>query len=351
MKKITIACFLALSFAAGASAQPHLLVIQGEPGKFYVEHVVDAKENWYSVGRMYNISPRDIAPFNGTTLSTPLEVGQRLKIPLTASNFSQDGQKGQGETLVPIYHTIQPKEWLYHISTTYSKVPVATLEKWNHITGDQAKAGMDLIVAYLKVKSTQSSLADAAIAQAAPASANQPANRKDSLKAAPVPAKDMAVKEPAKEVQQISKQSSPPNAKENKSSETAAVAKSHENVQPAGQAANNLGNATQGTATHGGVGFFGTEYVADSKTLSGQAGTFKSTSGWQDGKYYALMNNVPVGTIVKVTSPATNKTVYAKVLGQLPDMKESMGLVIRVSNAAAAEMGAGEGKFNVDLRY
>ena len=117
MKKITIACFLALIFSAGALAQPHLLVIQGEPGKFYVEHIVDAKENWYSVGRMYNISPRDIAPFNGTTLSTPLEVGQRLKIPLTASNFSQDGQKGQGETLVPIYHTIQPKEWLYHIST------------------------------------------------------------------------------------------------------------------------------------------------------------------------------------------------------------------------------------------
>jgi hypothetical protein len=63
------------------------------------------------------------------------------------------------------------------------------------------------------------------------------------------------------------------------------------------------------------------------------------------------MNNVPVGTIIKITSPATNKTVYAKVLGQLPDMKESTGLVIRLSNAAAAEMGTGEGRFAVDLRY
>jgi len=29
----------------------------------------------------------------------------------------------------------------------------------------------------------------------------------------------------------------------------------------------------------------------------GNAGYFKSTSGWNDGKYYALMNNVGVGNI------------------------------------------------------
>ena len=80
------------------------------------------------------------------------------------------------------------------------------------------------------------------------------------------------------------------------------------------------------------------------------AGTFKSTSGWTDGKYYALMNNVTVGSIIRVT--ATNgKTVYAKVLGQLPDMKESAGLLIRISNAASAELGLGEGKYSVDVKY
>lgn len=351
MKKLTTAFILALAFGRAASGQPHLLVIQGEPGKFYVEHIVDAKENWYSVGRTYNISPREIAPFNGTTLSTPLEVGQRLKIPLTASNFSQDGQSSQGETLIPIYHTIQPKEWLYHISTTYSKVPVATLEKWNHITGDQAKAGMDLIVAYLRVKSSQSSLADGSKSVGAPSSTSQAVTKKDSLKPAAVPVKDIAIKEPAKEVQQANKASSGSSIQESKSSEPAVVSKTHENAPPAGQPVNNLTNAGQGAITRASGGYFGTEFIANTKTLTGQAGTFKSTSGWQDGKYYALMNNVPVGTIVKITSPATNKTVYAKVLGQLPDMKESTGLVIRVSNAAAAEMGTGEGKFNVDLKY
>ena len=98
-------------------------------------------------------------------------------------------------------------------------------------------------------------------------------------------------------------------------------------------------------------GYFKTQYDAVGKSASGVSGTFKSTSGWNDGKYYALMNNVPVGTIVRVNFPSTNKIIYAKVLGTLPDMKESQGLTIRISDAAATELGAGNAKFTVDVKY
>jgi rare lipoprotein A (peptidoglycan hydrolase) len=64
-----------------------------------------------------------------------------------------------------------------------------------------------------------------------------------------------------------------------------------------------------------------------------------------------LINNVPVGTIVKITNQGTGKSVYAKVLGQLPDMKESAGLTLRLSNAAAAELGVGDGRFSVGVSY
>lgn len=63
------------------------------------------------------------------------------------------------------------------------------------------------------------------------------------------------------------------------------------------------------------------------------------------------MNNVPVGTIVKVSNPSNNKSVYAKVLGQLPDMKESAGLTVRVSDAAAAELGVTVSKFSIEIKY
>jgi hypothetical protein len=98
-------------------------------------------------------------------------------------------------------------------------------------------------------------------------------------------------------------------------------------------------------------GYFKTQYGENGKSISGSAGIFKSTSGWNDGKYYALINNVAVGTILKVNNPASGKAVYAKVLGSLPDMKESVGLTIRISDAAAAELGTGSSKFPVDVKF
>jgi LysM repeat protein len=341
MKQILIATFLRIILGGGLMAQPRLLVIQGEPGKFYLEHTVDAKENWYSVGRLYNLSPREIAPFNGTDISKPLEVGQKLKVPLTATNFSQNGQKAEGETLIPIYHTIEPKEWLYHIATTYSKVSVATLEKWNNITGDQAKAGMQLIVSYLKVKTSQSPLAETMKSQ--PVAIPPPTAKKDSSKT-PLAANSSTTNKTTVKEDAVPKKQSVPQSQpsDNRPAENNSALANTAVLTSAGASKN---------AARGAGGFFESEFLSTSKKLSGQAATFKSTSGWEDRKYYALMNNVPVGTILQITSPVTNKTVYAKVLGQLPDMKESTGLVIRLSNAAAAEMGAGEGRFAVDLKY
>jgi hypothetical protein len=52
-----------------------------------------------------------------------------------------------------------------------------------------------------------------------------------------------------------------------------------------------------------------------------------------------LMNDVLPGTIVRVTAMGSSKTIHAKVLGAVPPGKESEGLVVRLSNAAAAVLG------------
>ena len=98
-------------------------------------------------------------------------------------------------------------------------------------------------------------------------------------------------------------------------------------------------------------GYFKNLHDNSGKNATGVSGIFKSTSGWKDGKYYALMNNVTIGTIVKVNFPSTNKSIYAKVLGELPDMKESTGLALRISDAAASELGAANNKFTVEVVY
>jgi rare lipoprotein A (peptidoglycan hydrolase) len=83
----------------------------------------------------------------------------------------------------------------------------------------------------------------------------------------------------------------------------------------------------------------------------GMAGVFKSTSGGEDGKYYCLHNSAPAGSYIKITNPATQKSVYAKVLDLIPDLKQNSGIIIRISNAAASELGANAGNFECTLQF
>jgi hypothetical protein len=112
------------------------------------------------------------------------------------------------------------------------------------------------------------------------------------------------------------------------------------------------GDANYGKIAEGGFFRSAFEKQENSKeNRSGSAGVFKSTSGWDDGKYYCLYNDASPGTIVKVTNSSTRKFVYAKVLDAIPDMKQNEGLIIRISNAAAGELEVSGNSFDCTVSY
>ena len=370
--RATVLLLISFFFVQFAQSQSNELIVQGQTGALYLEHTVVAKENWYSIGRLYNVNPKELAPYNKVAM-TPLVIGQTLRIPLTATNFSQDGQKTPAETLVPVMHVVQEKEWMYRISVNHNKVPIPTLEKWNHITGAQLHPGLHLIVGYLKVKTALSALAagggtpavvvtgtggsSGTTTGAAPKpstavsgtgvtaqSSKGTVPARTNVDTTPVPKKpvDSTPVTPVTTVAPVI--SKPPAAK---------VVDNSASVGSQGSAATTAAAPTTTQfAPHFNGGAFKSDFSDGGKSATGQAGIFKSSSGWQDGKYYALMNNVAVGTIIKVSDASTGRSVDAKVLGQLPDMKESAGLTVRLSNAAAAELGEGDAtRFNVVVNY
>ena len=82
------------------------------------------------------------------------------------------------------------------------------------------------------------------------------------------------------------------------------------------------------------------------------SGIFKTENGMKDAKYYALIDGVEPGTIIKVTNPSNNKLIYAKVLGEMKGIKQNEGLDLRISNAAAAALEISESdKFIVHVNY
>ncbi len=342
MKHILLLILLAPVMAV---AQNKALIVEGTAPALYINHTVEPKENFYSVGRMYNISPKEIAPFNGLDLEKGLNLGQVIKVPLTAANFSQDAVVDNDEVLVPVYHVVRDKEGLYRIATNFNKLPLQTLKQWNNISGEAVNSGTKLVVGYLRVKKELSPLASMAKHVTPVAKNTEPARTpvqpEVSNETLPVVKKPELEKkpeaQPVKEKEPVVEtvKTEPPAVKQEE--------KAPQAVQP--RAAKNFNG-----------GFFKNMYNdqvrgADKQDENGTVAVFKSTSGWDDGKYYCLHNSAAPGTIVKVTSNKTGKSVYAKVLDIMPDIRQNNGVLIRLSNAAAAELGEEDSRFDCTLSF
>ncbi len=321
MKKLLFLFFF-IPFIAKAQDK---LVVEGVSPGLYITHKVASKENYYSIGRIYNISPRDIAPFNNLQLESGLSLGQTIKIPLNNTNFFQSGNAEADETFVPVYYTVKNKEGLYRVSVNHNEVPVETLKQWNNIKADAVKNGTKVIVGYLKVKTELSSLAKKGVGTTIGTASGTVVKAEVKKPAAP----EVVYVEAEKK--ELSKNVAKPEKKENVR-------------QPSRNDPANNGQP------------FKTIYEsqvrnADLKEELGIAGVFKSTSGWNDKKYYCLHNTAPQGTIVRISNPANGKFIFAKVLNLMPDIRQNENLLISISNAAAAELGAGEGNFNCAVNY
>lgn len=325
MKNIFLVLFFIPAFA---NAQQ--LMVQGATPNLHLVHKTAAKESFYSIGRLYNISPKEIAPYNKLVLENGLTIGQVIKIPLTDVNFSQTVSVSADEALVPLYYEVKPKETLFHISTVNNKAAIADLKSWNKLKTDAVSPGAKLIVGFLKVKKELSALASK--------------GQKGIPAEKPMEVVEHALDKPAAD------EITPPVVSSPKPGVKAAPVN---NDMPVADPAQSNTNPS-GITTIDSEGYFKKFFVSQPapknlKEQTGTAGIFKSTSGWEDKKYYCLHNSVPAGTIIKIT--ANQVTVYAKVLDIMPDMKQNEGLIIRVSSAAAAALGITDDRFQCSLSY
>jgi LysM repeat protein len=323
--------FLAIFFTiitSGSLLAQQNIEIKGSGTNLFIEHKVAQKESFYSIGRLYNVQPKTLASFNHLALESGLSVGQDIKVPLEKDNFSQSEVATNGEALVPLYHIVEPKETLYRLGINYNKVPLSSLKKWNHLNSDALTEGSKMVVGFLKVDKNQSALA--------------------SQVAKPVIQEDQVTEKPVEKKQVVVENK--PIAKEPEATNVAVTnTETNESKVPVSTV------KTKSTINFSG-GYFKRLYDQQIEKKSpfyatGNAGTFKSTSGWQDGKYYCFNDDAAPGTIIKITDNNTGNIVYAKVLDGIPDIKQNSGLALILSNAAAEELGAGEAKFNCVMSF
>lgn len=326
-----------LFFINASMAQP-VLIAEGASPDLYITYKVELKENFYSIGRMYNVPPKEIATYNNLDFAQGLNLGQNIKIPITQNNFLQRETSNNDEVLIPVYHIVEAKEGLYRVSTKYNKVSPDLLKKWNNLSSDAVSNGTKLIVGYLKVQKDQSSLAKNAINPSADDVAKTKEEEKITAKSQPDAPKEIlpVVKNPD-QAKASDKETKSPSVVQDQSGEI-------------------KNNSAKRTSINFNGGSFRNLYEEQLSrktpvTENGLSGVFKSTSGWQDGKYYCFHNAAQPGTIVKITNNSNGKSIYAKVLDLIPDIKQNAGLILHVSNSGAEELGVTENQFNCTINY
>jgi LysM repeat protein len=334
MKSVALSFFL-LILSAGLKAQTEQYLIKRSSKGSYIEHKVSPKENFYSIGRLFNVHPKHLASFNSLDMSKGLHIGQVLKIPLTDTNYTHRSEIGR-----PVYYVTGNEETIYNVSTN-NDVLMEKLRKWNKVTTDKLPRGAKLVVGYLMSPTEMATAVNnpqTTETETKPITDNkekeivknevttQPGIKKEE------PKKDSEVVQEKKEVKDEPAQSK----------KTEDVIPVKEEVKP----------------QNPGEGYFRISFdkqikqdsITKEQTVT--SGIFKTSSGWSDAKYYLLMDGAEPGTIVKITNPINDKIIYAKLLGEMTDLKQNEGLNIRISNAAAAALDIpGTDRFTVKLDY
>jgi len=323
--RLIVFLLLMLSFRGNAQESIQATV---DNGKAYIPVAVNNGETLFGLSRQYSIEAKDLAAFNNTDLKTSLKKAQVVKIPITNSNFSATACANCGK----VYYRVQPHEGIYRIGVNFANVGMTAIKKLNALPTDNVSIDQNILVGYLKGANNTVSYSNAptepAIAKTEPQKTEHPKE---------VEAPKVIIEQPkeTKPTEVIKKTETPPVVE-----------------MPKPKVAEEKPPVVYNTSSTVDIkSAFASSYTGSTNTsINGTAAIFKTTSGWGDGKFYVLMNNAAPGTIVKVTS-ASGKAVYAKVLGELPPIKQNENLLMRLSNAAAAQLGSPEENLEVAVNY
>jgi LysM repeat protein len=388
-QKLTSALFLI--FLLSASLSEAALLIPGDSigvervgDKTYILHKVSPQETLFAISRRYQVPVGEIQNSN-EVLKQGLKIGQTIRVPYIAKS-----DVAEGATL----HKVAPGETLFSISKKYN-VTVDSLKQWNSLLGNDLSVGQALVV---KETSPQP-----VVTSPAPVIASTTA-------VTPTPKPEKVVTQPKPETKAVEKKSEPVEPKKNlpepapvtttpketvntsapiapgewishtvKSGETLfSLSTQYESsvedlIKWNGLTSNNLrsgqivkvGRAPEKAVT---VPVIGTPKIATSTAEMPEEATPENTSGGfknikENGqaeliegtgghkKYLVLHREAPVGSIMRVKNEENDITIFARVVGKLPETGDNSKLVIKLSQAAFDQLRAVNQRFPVEVLY
>lgn len=324
-----------LTFSISVFANPLVdsIGVENLNGKKVIVHKLDPKDNYYSIGRRYNVSPKAIIQFNN---NAPLKIGGIVKVP-TELPFSGEAAT-QPVTTAPAQPakqvvTTPPAQQNKVVTQTpvqqnkpqvqppvSSPAPVAqtVVSKPQQAAADTVKKISMLNVQQYKVSAGETLFS---IAKRFNTSVDdiKALNKLSSDSLAPNQIINVRSGLPPEEVKQPVMQRD----------STTVVAQT---------------DTTGGD--HGKANRFGL-YEKIEKGVA----TWMDDAGLDPKKELVLHRTAPIGTIIKITNPMNNHTTFAKVVGRFTDNEVNKNVLIIMTKNTADALGALDKRFQVNISY
>ncbi|RVU03076.1 LysM peptidoglycan-binding domain-containing protein [Mucilaginibacter limnophilus] len=315
--KLTILFILSTIFSSTvfAASFRDSIGVENNNGKKVILHKLDPKDNYYSIGRRYNVKPNLIIQYNN---NAALRIGNIIKVP-TELPFDQQStapgtvvtQQPKTTTVPPVVQENRPVVTQQPQQTT----PAATTADQPQTQDYKVSAGETLyaiarrfnvkveqLIALNKLKSNYLSPGQV-IKVPATTAATQPQ---------PAPAQ----------------------------TETVVI------EQPTAVRDSTMPVSTDSTTT----GVRPNRFGLYEKNERGVA-TWLDEEGLDPNKKLVLHRTAPIGTVIKITNTMTNRTTFAKVVGRFTDNQATKDVVIVMTKNVAESLGALDKRFHVTLSY
>jgi len=347
--------------------------------KSFILHQVDPKETLFGISRRYGAPVNEIVSAN-EALKQGLKIGQTIKVPFIPKADVPNGS---------VLHKVISGETLFSISKNYG-VTVDQVKLSNGLKGNDLSVGQSLIIERAGLATTASQTVSPVQTQPKPPVQNTPTKQVAAATTtkAEKPAPKQKEVEPVKAEQPKSSPTQAPTSApmvpgefrthKVKSGETLFSissqygAKVEDLITWNALTSNNLREGQnlkvgRGPAEASKVPVVGTpRVVANVEEMNveptpenmggykniretGQAERIEGTGGHK--KYLVLHRNAPVGTIMRIKNEENDVTIFARVVGTLPETGDNNKLVIKLSQAAFDQLKAVNQRFPVEIMY
>jgi LysM repeat protein len=280
--------------------------VENQDGKKIILHKVAPKETYYAIGRRYNIAPKIIMTYNN---NVPLVPGQVVKVPTdlpfaqpVAASHVQAQPANTGDAGSIIQYKVAQHEYLYGIAKRFNTT-VDDIKKLNSLQSTTLTPGQVIQVRQ------GASVTQTAVVQSSAPTLQQPVPQQ------PAP---------------VQQQQQPP----------APVAKRDSTIVASNDSADSLNRHIPAN-----------RYGLLEKNEKGVGVWEDSDTNLDASKKWVLHRTAPIGTVIKITNPMTNRTTFAKVIGRINENEMTKDAIIMMTKSVAESLGALDKRFHVIISY